>query len=247
MKLKRLALTTLSIATLALSGCGGPSLVASAASTGASGVMASSSISTGTQITDQWIKSQIDAMLLKMPGHESRQTNINVIVYNRIVLLLGQVPTKQLRSRISHEISDIHGIKLIYNQLTTGHKESFYHYLNDSWITAKVKANMIGQVDPFHFKVVTEEGTVYLMGQVTKNAGDQAAEVAAHTSGVDKVVKIFNYIEVAKQTTQTTTTADKTQPATPTTKQRQTLTYGNSYNREHHFQHDYQVGSSASD
>ena len=42
-------------------------------------------------------------------------------------------------------------------------------------------------------KVVTERGVVYLMGIVSKEEGDAAAEIAATTAGVVRVVKFFQY------------------------------------------------------
>ena len=43
-------------------------------------------------------------------------------------------------------------------------------------------------------KVVTEAGVVYLMGLVTQAEGDAAVEVARSTSGVSRVVKVFEYV-----------------------------------------------------
>ena len=44
------------------------------------------------------------------------------------------------------------------------------------------------------FKVVTERGTVYLMGRVTQREGQVAADVARGVSGVKQVVKLLEYI-----------------------------------------------------
>jgi osmotically-inducible protein OsmY len=44
------------------------------------------------------------------------------------------------------------------------------------------------------FKVVTESGTVFLMGRVTQREGTVAADVARGVGGVQKVVKLLDYI-----------------------------------------------------
>jgi osmotically-inducible protein OsmY len=44
-------------------------------------------------------------------------------------------------------------------------------------------------------KVVTERSVVYLMGLVTADEGVTAARVAASTSGVARVVKVFEYTD----------------------------------------------------
>ncbi len=42
-----------------------------------------------------------------------------------------------------------------------------------------------------HVKVVTERGVVYLMGIVSRTEADAAAQIAATTTGVARVVKLF--------------------------------------------------------
>jgi osmotically-inducible protein OsmY len=43
-------------------------------------------------------------------------------------------------------------------------------------------------------KVVTENSTVFLMGMVCQPEADAATELASTTSGVQRVVKVFEYI-----------------------------------------------------
>ena len=43
-------------------------------------------------------------------------------------------------------------------------------------------------------RVITENGTVYLMGMVSQAEGDKAALLARSVAGVSKVVKVFDYI-----------------------------------------------------
>ena len=50
-----------------------------------------------------------------------------------------------------------------------------------------------------HVKVVTEAGTAYLLGIVTREEADTATELARTTSGVSRVVKMFEYIEQASK------------------------------------------------
>jgi osmotically-inducible protein OsmY len=59
-----------------------------------------------------------------------------------------------------------------------------------------VKAGFVDSKDLFanSIKVVTERGIVYLMGRVTQREGQLAGEVARGVGGVQKVVKIFEYI-----------------------------------------------------
>jgi osmotically-inducible protein OsmY len=58
-----------------------------------------------------------------------------------------------------------------------------------------VKARLIEakKFDANNVKVITERRVVYLMGLVSPSEGDAAAEVAAKTSDVVRVVKLFEY------------------------------------------------------
>ena len=44
-------------------------------------------------------------------------------------------------------------------------------------------------------KVVTENGVVYLMGLATREEADRIAAEAADTSGVQRVVKLFELLD----------------------------------------------------
>lgn len=180
------------LAFLSLTGCiSGPVLLAGAA-TGGAVTVAGSSNSVPSQATDMEIKSELYTILNNEPGLNG--ADVEVTVFNGIVLLLGQVPTAAIKSDITSKASEIKNVLIVYDQMTVGPNVTFSEFANDGWITSKVKGNMVGVVNPLHFKVVTQDKVVYLMGQVTPQEGDQAATIASETSGVEKVVKIFNYI-----------------------------------------------------
>lgn len=181
-----------SLTAILLSGCIAPPVIlAGAAGAGATNV-AGSSVPVDQQVDDLQIKADIFTILNNMQGLNG--ANVEVTVFNGIVLLLGQIPTTSLKSQLANQVSQIKGVVIVYNQLTVGPNISFGTFADDTWITSKVKGNMVGKVNPLHFKVVTQEGVVYILAQVTEDEGNQAAEVAAQTSGVTKVIKIFNYI-----------------------------------------------------
>ena len=71
---------------------------------------------------------------------------------------------------------------------------------NDAYLPGKVKTALVSRKDLFAnaYKVVTEKSIVYLMGRVTRDEGDRAAEAAAGVSGVQKVVKVFDYLSDAE-------------------------------------------------
>ncbi len=182
----------LGVVSLALSGCAAAPVVifGGAAGTGTANV-AGSSASVPQQVTDLQIKSQISGIATQM---KIANANLEPTVFNGIVLLLGQVPTQQDKITLAERIAKLPNVVIVYNQLTVGPNIAFATYADDTWITSKVKANLLSEVNPLHFVVVTQNGVVYLLGQVTPDEGNKAAKIASQTSGVARVVKIFNYI-----------------------------------------------------
>lgn len=243
MKVAKIALSVFLVSGVLLEvGCSGPALVGSVAGAAGTTAIGSSGISMGQHVDDQVTKSRIDELLLKIPQTTASKTNLSVTVYNQRVLLLGQVPTQSLKKQIADEISKLPNVTTVTNQLVVGPKQTVEGFLHDTWITAAVKGNMVGHINPFRYKIITEKGIVYLMGRVTKADSQQAASIASHTKDVKKVVTLFQIIPNYQ---------DKTNAHdNPKNKQKRNAVQNNSKNNdqkiEQSHQGNYQVGSNAS-
>ena len=101
-----------------------------------------------------------------------------------------------LRTHIINIARHIDNVRRVHNEIRVANLTGFSSRTNDSWITSKVKTQMLATkgFKSSQIKVTTEAGTVYIMGLVTKKAGNQAAEIARNVSGVKRVVKLFEYI-----------------------------------------------------
>ena len=88
-------------------------------------------------------------------------------------------------------------VKGIHDEISVEDPTSFNTRSNDTWITTKCKSTLLGAkgLDATHVKVVTEDGVVYLMGLVTREEGNTAAKTVQQVTGVQKVVKVFEYID----------------------------------------------------
>jgi osmotically-inducible protein OsmY len=156
-------------------------------------VMAADRRQTEVMFSDQGIEftagSRIDDAL-KGQGH------VNVTSYNYSVLLTGEVPTAQARSDAEKAASEVPKVKSVVNELQIAGTSSTASRSNDAYITSKVKSNFLGngKFKPTDVKVVTEAGVVYLLGLVTREEADAATEAARGTAGVQKVVRVFEYI-----------------------------------------------------
>ena len=124
------------------------------------------------------------------------RAHVNIISYNRQVLLTGEVPTAQDKQLVEQIVSRVDNVRSIVNELAVLGNTSLAQRSSDSLVTGKVKAAMVDAKDLFAnaFKVVTERGTTYLMGRVSQREGDRATEIARGTSGVLKVVRIFETV-----------------------------------------------------
>lgn len=120
-----------------------------------------------------------------------------VVSYNGYVLLAGQVVDKALKEGATEVLREIKGVRRIYNELEIGPPTSAMTRTNDAWLTARIKSSLIGDSDitGTRVKVVTENRVVYLMGLVTQKEGARITDVAATTSGVKRVVRLFEFID----------------------------------------------------
>jgi len=128
------------------------------------------------------------------------QTHVNIISVNGVVLLVGQAPTETMRLKVEELTKEIEKVRVVHNEMTIAAPNSYMTRSSDSMITAKVKGSLFGikgheGFDPTRVKVVTENGIVYLMGILFRSEADTVATKASRVSGVQKVVKLFEYLD----------------------------------------------------
>jgi osmotically-inducible protein OsmY len=123
-------------------------------------------------------------------------THVNVTSFNRGVLLSGECLTHEDKARIEQLVAGVPNVRVVYNQLLVAQASTLSGRSTDTFITSKVKARFVdsGNFSANHVKVVTEWGTVFLLGLVTQKEADSAVEIARTTSGVQKVVRLFEII-----------------------------------------------------
>src|ERR1019366_10030581 len=163
------------------------------------GVAATASIATdrrsaGAQLDDELIedKTAIEAL----ERFKGRDVHLNVTSYNGNVLLTGEAPTNGVKSEIEDVARRMPKARSVQNELVVGAAADLGSRSNDTFITSKVKARFI-EANKFqinHVKVVTERAVVYLLGVVRPEEGNAAADIARTTSGVQRVVKVFEYL-----------------------------------------------------
>ena len=185
-----LATTLISLSLPALQGC----VPAVATGVGAGALMIVDRRPGETYLADEAIEIR---SLNRINEKFGDKVHVNVTSYNMKVLLTGEVPDAGIKADLEKAIAGVTNVKGITNEVQIAGISSFSARSNDTYITSKVKARFIdaNKFQVNHVKVVTEAGTVYLLGLVTRKEGDDAAEIARTTAGVKKVVRVFEYIE----------------------------------------------------
>ncbi len=161
------------------------------------GVAAADRRTLGAQTEDKSIALKGESRIPSIVGDVG---HVNVTSFNRRVLLTGEVRDEAMKNAVEREVRNIEGVESVANELVIAGPASYTSRSNDALITAKVKASLVDMktISAASFKVVTENGTVFLMGRVTQREGMVASDVARGVGGVQKVVKLFDYISEAE-------------------------------------------------
>ena len=191
LSLTRFTLTPLAGCCLAaaLSACA-PLMIGGAAMTS---LVAIDRRTSGAQLEDEGIELRAAARIRDTMGERA---HVNITSYNRQVLLTGEVPSEQDKQAAEQLVSKVENVRGVINDLGVTGASSLTQRSSDALVTGKVKASLVDDklLQANAFKVVTERGTVYLMGLVTPQEAERATNLARGISGVQRVVRAFEMI-----------------------------------------------------
>jgi osmotically-inducible protein OsmY len=183
MRLINLLLLT---ALLALQGCSGfPTSIG-----GGSGDLRSA----GTQLEDDTIETKSMTRI-----EEKYKDTVQVVVtsFNRFVLITGSTLNEETKTDIERIVRTVPNVKKTANEILIGALPTFSERRADSQVVSSFKYHL-GKNKAFQtttIKAVSNHGVVYLLGLVTHEQANIAANVASATPGAVKVVKVFEYID----------------------------------------------------
>lgn len=117
--------------------------------------------------------------------------------YNGSLLLVGQVPSEELRSKAGDVVSSLRGVNEVHNELTIAARLPASQRLTDTWLTTNVISQLAtnDRIDSSKLKVTTENASVYLMGMVSREEADRIVNAASSVGGIQRIVKVFDYID----------------------------------------------------
>lgn len=187
---KQLAWAALAIGTLgSLQGC----IPVIVGGTGMAVAMVSDRRTSGTYVEDESIEWKAVKRIEERLGDK---VHINATAFNRKLLLTGEAFNEASRDEAGRVAAAVENVKEVVNELRIAPTSTLSARSNDTYISSKVKTRFVDQKDfrVQQVKVITEAGTVFLMGLVTEKEGQAATEITRTTSGVQKVVRVFEYI-----------------------------------------------------
>jgi osmotically-inducible protein OsmY len=173
-----------------LQGC----VLAVAGAAGGGALLATDRRTLGAQTEDREI--QVKA-LSQLSNNLPEASHINVAVFNRRVLITGEVPDDASKQKADTLVRGINNVNSIANELAVQAASAYTSRSNDTYLETRVKTALIAEknLSANNYKVVCERGIVYLMGLVTVDEGNRGADVASRVPGVVQVVKVFQYIQ----------------------------------------------------
>jgi osmotically-inducible protein OsmY len=191
--MKARLLILLTILAPILSGC----LGAAAVGVGAGALLLTDRRMSEVVVTDEGIEIRAGNRINEKFGDRA---HVNVTSINRMALLTGEVPDEAAKAEVEKIVATVPNVKSITNEVRVGTVSSLSDRSNDIYLTSKVKARFIdaSQFSATNVKVVTEAGTVFLLGLVTQREADAAVQIARTTGGVKRVVRIFEIISDAE-------------------------------------------------
>ncbi len=179
--------------TLALQGCLAGAFVAGGATTGG---LITDPRSFGTIKDDEQINFKVNRKLANDAVLAS-EAHVSAVSYNKVVLLTGQAYDEELRARAEQYAKQTPGVSRVFNEITLGIPTSAFRRAKDVGITSTVRTKMFAnrELKSNHFKIVTENGVVFILGVATQKQADLAVTIARKSAGVKKVVKLIEYKE----------------------------------------------------
>jgi osmotically-inducible protein OsmY len=126
---------------------------------------------------------------------------VKIVVYNGTMLLCGQVRSAELKQRAQSIADTVQGVTRLVNEIeVTDEPQGFWRRRQDNALSTRVKSALIDITsmpgfDPTRINVTSAHHVVYLMGLVSREEAEAVTDIARNVSGVDRVVKVFEYTD----------------------------------------------------
>ena len=150
----------------------------------------------GAYVDDQRLETVIEVNLRKADPRLA-EAHINIMSFNGVVLLTGEVSSSDLRQIAGETVRSISKVRQVHNELLVQSNSTFFSRTNDNWIATKLRSKILANrdIESERVKIVVENRVVFLMGLLTREEANLLSDMAAQITGVEKVVRVIEYIE----------------------------------------------------
>ncbi|MEY3190942.1 MAG: hypothetical protein RIS10_1059 [Pseudomonadota bacterium] len=149
--------------------------------------------------TDKIIETEAAAEL-NSDDEITSQSHITINAYNGAILISGETANEALKNKIVSIVQVIPNVTLIHDNLLIEPPSDANSRANDQLITDTIKTALsqiksLPDFDPAMIKVVTENGTVFLMGIVRRDEGAIVIKITRLQPGVKQIITLFEYAD----------------------------------------------------
>ncbi|MCX7106607.1 MAG: BON domain-containing protein [Methylococcales bacterium] len=128
------------------------------------------------------------------------QCHVTITAYNGAALITGESPNEELKKKIISIVQVVPNVKLIHDNLSIANPSDSSSRANDQLITDTIRTALsqirtMPDFDPAMVKVITENGTVYLMGFVRRDEGAVVINVTKLQPGIKQIITVFEYAD----------------------------------------------------
>jgi len=157
---------------------------------------------TEVQVQDNKIFLSAWSPLQEITDNEKQKSHFNLVVYNKAILVVGEVPSEEVRNKVTDALSKIKNVKTVHNKTIVSEVCKIKQRAKDTITTSNVKTRLFLQlktdVHPMHVKIMTENDVIYLLGIVNDKEANEAIQIAKSSKGVKLVVPLFELDESVK-------------------------------------------------
>ena len=133
----------------------------------------------GSRIDDSLIETKASVNIAKAHPDLDTGSHVVVVSFNGVVLLAGQTPRSELKTQAGQVAASIQGVKRVHNELQILQPSSGLARSNDTWLTTRIKAQMLGD------QPVAKAADLAAFGGALGDYGNVAFCVEAHGAAVD--------------------------------------------------------------
>lgn len=150
----------------------------------------------GAYIDDKQLRAIVTVNIRKA-NPQLNDLDFEVYSYNSVILITGQAPSNELREIVGEVARNTNRVRQVYNELEVSPKLTFGSRTKDGWMSTKIKSKLMlyRDIDSSRVEVFVNNGTVYLMGLLSRAQTEKITDVVRKQKGVRKVVRAIEYID----------------------------------------------------